>query len=275
MWRVLKETDSDTWKQGLNSVTIATSINLISMAVTIHLAAEWLYQRMDVFLSRKESTICRLLVSAVGYIGAIAVILYTLSMFGVRTATLVGGAGAVALVFTLGANSLVADVLAGIFIIFDGDYMVGDKIQIGDFTGIVTDISIRCTTLDAARTHDVKIIHNSTIKEVINKSRQVVRDFIEIPIGRGVDLEEAENRIRHVLEGMAKRHPELVADPEYLGVTRLPEVRPYTKVLEQCTVTISFSCLEKDRFAMSLVIRRELVDTVNDLLYGTPAIREH
>lgn len=134
MWRVLKETDSDTWKQGLNSVTIATSINLISMAVTIHLAAEWLYQRMDVFLSRKESTICRLLVSAVGYIGAIAVILYTLSMFGVRTATLVGGAGA---------------------------------------------------------------------------------------------------------------------------------------------VTISFSCLEKDRFAMSLVIRRELVDTVNDLLYGTPAIREH
>lgn len=104
-------------------------------------------------------------------------------MFVVNTATLVGGVGATALIFTLGANSLIADVLAGIFIIFEGDFTVGDVVVIDGFRGIVTDIGMRTTKLMDDNTRDIRIINNSTIKTLTNQSRENSSVIIDMTAG--------------------------------------------------------------------------------------------
>ena len=134
---------------------------LASVVFAIQKLIDTIVLRLGKYMSPKGVTICRLIDSGFTYIGTIIIIIYALSMFGVNTATLIGGVGATALIFTLGANSLIADVLAGIFIIFEGDFTVGDVVVIDDFRGIVTDIGMRTTKLMDDNTRDIKIISNS------------------------------------------------------------------------------------------------------------------
>ena len=258
-----------TWRRGVNAVTVTTAIILASMVFTIHLALELLLRHLAKYLSQRGKTIANLLINAAGYVCAIVVILYTLSMFGMNTATLVGGVGAAALVFTLGANSLISDVLSGLFIIFDSDYVIGDKVEINGFIGIVTDISIRNTSLESLGSHEVKIIRNSLIKELVNRSKHAITNYIEFQIGRKVTLEEAQERICSVLKGLDKKYPQLIGEPFFGGVSALPQLKPPGIPLEQCTVCIGFRCLDKDSVFLEYAIREELLDTVNDLLFSS------
>ena len=147
-----------TWVRGISVVSVTTCVMLVSVVFAAQMLIDNLFTRLSRFLSPKGQTICKLINSGMTYVGAIVMIIYTLSMFGVNTTTLVGGVGATALVFTLGANSLIADVLAGLFIIFEGDFTVGDVVVVDGFRGIVTDISMRTTKLMDDDTKDIRIL---------------------------------------------------------------------------------------------------------------------
>ena len=67
-------------------------------------------------------------------------------------------AGVLTLVIGLGSQSLVADILAGIFLLMEGNVQVGDVVQVGGFRGYVMDLGIRMTKLFDMDSDDVKII---------------------------------------------------------------------------------------------------------------------
>ena len=71
-----------------------------------------------------------------------------LSTWGVNTSTLLASAGVLTLVIGLGAQSLVADVVAGLFIVIEGEYLVGDIVVIDGWRGTVKEIGIRTTKVE-------------------------------------------------------------------------------------------------------------------------------
>ncbi|MBQ8932759.1 MAG: mechanosensitive ion channel, partial [Lachnospiraceae bacterium] len=255
-----------TWSRGVNAATVTTCLMLASVIVAVRLAINRSLERLCKYLSPKGRTICRLIESGLTYIGSIVMILYALSMFGVETRTLVNGVGVTALIFTLGANSLIADVLAGLFIIFEGDFTVGDVVKIGDFRGIVQDISMRTVKLiqDEDR-GDIKIINNSRIVELINKSREKSPVIIDIPISIDVGIERGEELLKKEIASLPDRFPKIIGEPVYLGVSQLPDKNIYTGEFGGLKARVAFDCNEKDREKLTYQVYASLVSMVEQL----------
>lgn len=170
--------------------------------------------------SRRKSTIASLLSSFIKYVIAIAAILSALATWGVDVGSLVTGLGVLALIIGLGAQSLIADIIAGIFSVFEGEFKVGDIVVIDGWQGMITDIGLRTTKI-VSITGDVKIVCNSQIASVVNLSEKISAVPCELNVDYSEDLEKIEEIINESLPGIQSRIPHLTGDILYLGVCDL------------------------------------------------------
>src|SRR5699024_3975023 len=97
--------------------------------------------------SRREQTLKNLLNNVLSYILFAIVILMILDTFYVPIRTMIACVGVVVLVIVIGAETLVKDIIAGFFIIFEEQFSVGDYIEIGEIEGDVEVIGLRMTKL--------------------------------------------------------------------------------------------------------------------------------
>src|SRR5699024_10323385 len=97
--------------------------------------------------SRREQTLKNLLKNVLSYTIVFIVIMMILDTFHVPIKTMLAGAGVVGLAIGFGAQSLVRDVIAGFFIIFEDQFSVGDYIETGEIEGDVEVIGLRNTKL--------------------------------------------------------------------------------------------------------------------------------
>jgi small conductance mechanosensitive channel len=108
---------------------------------------------------------------------------------GINLAPLLASAGVVGIAIGFGAQSMVRDYLAGIFMLVEDQYGVGDVITIGDATGTVENVTLRVT-----RMRDVSgivwHIRNGAIEQVGNESQGWARAVIDFPVPYAVDLTE-------------------------------------------------------------------------------------
>ena len=74
------------------------------------------------------------------------------------------------LIIGMGARELITDIIAGLFIIFEGDFRVGDVIDVGSYVGMVQEIGLRTTKI-AGWNKNVKILNNRNLTNVVNMTR--------------------------------------------------------------------------------------------------------
>ena len=122
------------------------TIQIFTIAVILTIVVRWLLNKLLAH-SNRGTTIVKLLNSFIKYLIFIIAILMTLGAWGVDTRTLLASAGLLSLVIGLGAQSLIADILAGVFIVFEGEYQVGDIVIIDGWRGTVDEIGIRTTKI--------------------------------------------------------------------------------------------------------------------------------
>ena len=122
-------------------------------------------------------------------IWAIALILM-LGELGINLAPLVAGAGIAGVALGFGAQSLVKDCLAGLFILLEDQYGIGDVVDLGEAIGTVEAISLRATTL---RGIDGTVWHvpNGEARRVGNKSQLWSVALVDIDVAYDCDLAEA------------------------------------------------------------------------------------
>ncbi|MBE5730418.1 MAG: mechanosensitive ion channel family protein [Clostridiales bacterium] len=198
--------------------------------------------------SNRSKTVLTLLDGFVKYACAIAIIILILRACGVDTAALVASVGVLTLVVGLGAQPLIADIIAGIFIIFEDEYHVGEIITINDFRGTVVEIGIRSTKiLDAAG--NIKIINNSAIGDVINLSRELSLAVVDCDFPYTVPVEVVENLLKDNFDKIAKNIPAIKEGPYYKGVCMFKD--------SNVTIKIVAKCLEDDRFQVERDMNRE------------------
>ena len=209
------------WEKSFNIFSFSACILLLcSLYVFIVAADRILYQIARVSDMRVE-TVCLLIRSALKYICVIIFIYFGLSQFGIPTQTLLASAGLLTLMISIGAKDLVSDIIAGIFIIFEGSIKVGDFITIGSWYGTVQEIGIRTTRVSFFA--DTKIINNSQIRDVINADGKVARMVFKFQVAYSVDLEKLEEILNKELPVIAGKVPALVGMPRYQGVQSFEE----------------------------------------------------
>ncbi len=170
--------------------------------------------------SNRGVTIAKLLSSFLKWAITIAAVMFILSAWGIDATTLLASAGILTLVIGLGAQSLVADIVAGIFIVFEGEFQVGDIVVINNWRGTVQEIGIRTTKIvDAGG--NVNIVNNSEITTIINQTQQVSLATCTVGIEYGESLNRVELVVKENLEKIREAIPAIVEGPYYKGVTAL------------------------------------------------------
>ena len=198
--------------------------------------------------NNRMKTVFALLDGFVKYGGAIAIIIFVLKGCGVNTTALIASVGVLTLVVGLGAQPLIADIIAGIFIIFENEYNVGEIVSINDFRGTVIEIGVRSTKiLDAAG--NIKIINNNDIGDVVNLSRELSLAVADCDFPYDVPLELVENILEKNLDRIRQRVPGIVEGPYYKGVCAYKD--------SNVTIKIVAKCDENDRFQVQRDMLRE------------------
>jgi small conductance mechanosensitive channel len=148
--------------------------------------------------------------------------LLVLSEFDIDLAPLLAGAGIVGVALGFGAQSLVKDLLAGLFMLMEDQYGVGDVVDVGEASGVVQAIGLRITTL-----RDLQgvfwYVPNGEIRRVGNRSQGSAVVVIDMPIGFA-PLTEAVDALRSGAQRLAddpEFRDELAAPPELLGVDKV------------------------------------------------------
>ena len=120
-----------------------------------------------------------------------------LSEMGVNIGPLLAAAGVAGLAIGFGGQYLIRDIVAGIFIILENHYRVGDVVCLDDVCGVVEDVSIRMTTLrDLDGT--VHNIPHGTVQRSANKSKDFARVNMNIGISYDADLDQVIEVINRV-----------------------------------------------------------------------------
>lgn len=143
-----------------------------------------------------------------------------LETFGVRTGSILAGVGIFGLALGFGAQNLVKDVIAGFFIIFEGQYNVGEVVRIGSVTGVVEKLELRTTQL-REWTGQLHTIPNGEVREVANFNRGDMAAVVTV----GIAYEEDIDRAMEVLQEAGRKAKEemdvITEEPIMHGVTEL------------------------------------------------------
>ena len=242
-------TGSDTFNKILHYMPkLILSIQIIVVAITINFVIKIL-TKLSFGLTDKGKTIVNIFASLLKWIVIIAALMLILSVWGVDTATLLTGAGILALVVGLGAQSLIADVLAGIFIVLEGEFVVGDIVVIDGWRGKIVNIGIRTTQLEDIG-GNVRIINNSEIRSVTNQTKHQSMANCSINISSAEPLEKVENIISQALPEIRKNIPAITDDIIYRGVTQITDIT--TELL------FSARCYEEDLYQVQRDLYRQL-----------------
>ena len=197
--------------------------SLLAMIFSVIFCAMVLAMLLEIYkpTSRRAKTISTLTYSLIKYIAAFVIICWGLTIFGVDISHIMTAAGVLALVVGFGAESLIADVITGTFMLFENQYNVGDIVEVNGFRGTVREIGIRTTSIvDVGG--NVKIINNADMKNILNRSNNASIAVSDIDIPYGTDLEEFETRFPDLMADIFARHRDIMtAKPVYLGVQAL------------------------------------------------------
>ena len=206
-------------------------------------------------VSNKTKTVMTLMRSLFRWIVIIMVMIVVLQAFGVDMTTLLAGLGIVALTIGLGAQQIVADIIAGFFIVFEAEYKVGDIITIDGWRGTVSDIGIRVTKIIDA-SGNIKIVNNSDIKTVINLTAELSVAFITVSIDYEEDLRRVELVLRDNLSKIKDNVSGIIDGPYYKGVSALGE--------SSVDLLFAATCKETEIYQVKRDINRQLFLLFNE-----------
>ena len=197
-------------------------VAIIILMVFIATLLKFIFERIHP-KTPKTKSIISLAYSATNYLITFITVFLVLAAIGINLTTVFAGVGVLALIIGFGAQSMVSDLVTGVFIVLEGQFNVGDIIEVNGYRGMVESIGIRTTTVRDIG-NNVKIINNSDLRNVLNRSLAESVASTSVSVSYDTDLEKAEAVIAELLPAIKEKYPEVfLAVPEYIGVDKLGE----------------------------------------------------
>lgn len=205
--------------------------------------------------TKKSQTIGSLVRSLVKYIFVIIEIGLILSIWGVDVASIIAGLGVLTLILGLGCQSLIQDIVSGLFIVFDDYFNVGDVCIIDGFQGKITEIGLRSVKINDGIGNE-KSITNSSINTCVNLSRAPYCVAVTIDVSYNEDLERVEGIIAKELPKIRKALPMLTDGPKYIGVDDFDDSGIVLKFVAFCDA--------ENRFQVKRDMQREIYQMITN-----------
>lgn len=200
---------------------------------------------------QRGHTISQLLRSVGRVSLAVLGLLLTLNVF-IDIGPLLAGAGILGLAVSFGAQSLVKDVISGFFYLVEGQFAVGDIIEVAGKSGVVERMTLRMVVLrDVHGT--VHMIPNGQISTVSNMTRKWSRAVVDVGVAYGSDVDQA-LRVFRDEAGLLFRDPlwapRFDGEPEVAGVQGLDD--------SQVTIRTMLRTTPGQQFAVGREFRRRI-----------------
>ena len=241
------------WNKGINLYSITYCLIDICFLFVFKILAHKILFLLAKAMDAKGETVCLLLDSFTGYALAVIGIFACLGNVGINATALSLSAGIASVIFSIGCQSIVADILAGILMIFEGTVSVGDFIFFNQKPEFVQGIGIRTTQLKFFG--ETTIVRNNEFKNYVQKPPEQT-NLLSSTLS--VDINESLERIEEILER------ELPVIQDRLNETIVGDVKgpKYRKVdrLSETGMDLYFAtfCRGRDYLNVSRALNREL-----------------
>ena len=174
---------------------------------------------------------------------------------------IIASIGIIALIIGLGCQTLISDVVAGVFLVADNAFEVGDIVVIDDFRGTVTEIGLKTTKLEDTG-GNVKVISNSSIHTLVNLTNALSLAIVDISIPYEENLARTETLLVERLKDMHKRVNGIVEGPYYKGVEDMADSAVILRVIAKVK--------EEDRFQVTRDMKRDIYIFLNENAITVP-----
>jgi small-conductance mechanosensitive channel len=185
---------------------------------------------------RRVATVIGLLSGIVIVIAWFVFLLTLLKDLGVDITPIIASAGIVGIALGFGAQSIVRDSLSGLFIFIEGQYDVGDTVDLATSAGVVSGtietLNLRTTSV---RQYDgtLSTVPNGLIEVTNNRTRGWGRAVVDVPVALDEDPEHVRTVLEELVEEVASQPPFdawLRKPPQVVGVTQLTNVAQVVRV---------------------------------------------
>ncbi len=192
----------------IRSVLIAIFI-FVFFLVLAWVSGKYVRARVSVRFSREAALILGRIVSALIILAGLALALHSLG-FDISGLLLAGGFLAIAIGFA--SQTVVSNLLSGVFLYIDRPFSIGDPVMIGNNMGIVEDITIFSTRLRTFKGELLRISNNEVFTSTIinmmaTKARRIEYQFL---LSHNSDVSKAISIVKDALE----KHPFILTEPE-------------------------------------------------------------
>ena len=234
---------------GFDAMSLVALAVLIAECWVVSFVVKLINQNLKL-KNRHAETIKSLLCNCLKYVVVIYGIVFGLSILGVNMVAVIASLGVLGLIVGFGAQTLIEDVITGLFIIFEGQFHVGDIIAIDNYRGTVTSIGIRTTQITDAG-GNIKVINNSDIRTLVNLSEVASVAIADVGISYAADLEKAEKVVNELCDALPSTYPGVFHDkPTFAGVQELAD--------SAVVLRVSANVGEPDIYAARRILLREL-----------------
>ena len=160
------------------------------------------------------------LAGATSFVVWVTATLAILHVLGVRLGVLLTGAGLIGVALGFGAQSLIRDVLSGVFILIEDQFGVGDEVDLGVASGSVEAVTLRATRI---RSVDGTVWHvpNGQIQRTGNMSQHWSRALLDVQIALHSDIDRARAAMKRVADEVWHENHAIIEEPEVWGVQSL------------------------------------------------------
>lgn len=211
---------------GMNiRLNVASIFNIVSAIAIVMIVSNIVIAVLDIFRKKegRTGTLATVFTSLVKYASVLILVCWVLTIIGVNVSTIFASVGILALILGFGAESLVADIVTGVFILFENQYNIGDIIEVDGFRGKVKEIGIRTISIEDTGSN-IKIINNSDLKNIVNRSNQRSVAVCDVGVSYDIDLEELEKKLEPIMSAIKNKHSEIfVGRVEFAGVEALAD----------------------------------------------------
>ena len=253
---------SDFWVDAVEFILI--QIGDIILTVIIVLIVSFLLKLISMILKKsaqregpnqkRRITMLKVTNSLINYTVKIIALLVILSIWGVDVLPALAGLGILGLVIGLGAQSMIKDLIAGFFIIFEHHFDVGDVVEINGFKGRVIDIGLKSTRVQNWK-NDIKIFSNGNITESINYSVADSFAIIEFGISYDSDIQRTLDILNEEMPKFKDIIPELLEVPNVLGVTELAD--------SSINIRVIAKTLPESQYSAERIIRKGIKEILD------------
>ena len=238
------------WAKGFHIFSVTRCIIYIAVAVFSVVTVSTLLTGFARLLMSRQETFIRLGLSFLKYGVGIATVFLCASTLGAPTASLLASAGILSVMLSFGAQTIVADIISGLFIVFEGTFKVGDMITVDGWHGQVQEIGIRNTKMRDLISEDIKIINNSTIRTIINYSERPCWTPILVGVDYATDIPAMEAAFEREKAAMKKNIPLGIGEIVYMGIDELSD--------SQMTLKFQIQCRNQDQPKVKRALNREI-----------------